>query len=132
MNEEIQTYIQYRMQMAAEALAMGEEGIKKGFLHSAVNRLYYACFYMVTALLLIENMQASKHSGVEALFNRHWIATGRLPVALGKHFSLMMKRRHQSDYVDMMDLEPEQVANWQADTKRFIETLRDEISGHLR
>lgn len=117
--------------MAAEALAMGKEGIEKGFLHSAVNRLYYACFYMVTALLLAEGMHSSKHSGVEALFNRHWIATGRLPVSLGKHFSLMMKRRHQSDYVDMMELEPDQVSKWQADTDHFVEALRQELAERI-
>jgi len=41
-----------------------------------VNRLYYACFYAVSALLIQQGLSSSKHTGVRSLFNRHYVKTG--------------------------------------------------------
>ena len=35
--------------------------------NACVNRLYYACFYAVSALLLSNGLSSSKHSGVRSL-----------------------------------------------------------------
>lgn len=51
--------IKYRIQRAKEILGESEQIIGLGFLNSAVNRLYYACYYAVTALLVKENISAN-------------------------------------------------------------------------
>ena len=49
MNEEIKTLISYRIERAFESLAEAEVLLEKGFGNTFVNRLYYACFYAVSA-----------------------------------------------------------------------------------
>ena len=44
----------------------------------AINRAYYALFYAVSALLLEQERQFSKHSGVRAAFNRDIVRPGLL------------------------------------------------------
>ncbi len=66
--------IQYRMERARETLAAAL------LLHdqtadtaSIVNRAYYAMFYAALAMLAAIDEQTSKHSGVLALFDKHFI-----------------------------------------------------------
>lgn len=66
--------------------------------HGAANRLYYACFYVVTALLITKGLFSSKHGGVVALFNRHFIKPGVFPVEMGKFYSRIFDERLECDY----------------------------------
>jgi uncharacterized protein (UPF0332 family) len=59
------------MNRAREAIDEAELMVNTGHRNSAVNRLYYACFYAVTALLLWYGPSSAKHTGVRGLFNRH-------------------------------------------------------------
>jgi uncharacterized protein (UPF0332 family) len=49
---EEQALIRYRLERAMETLDEAALLYEKGHLHAYVNRLYYACFYAVSALLL--------------------------------------------------------------------------------
>ena len=62
--------IAYRRKRVKEALEDAERLVNAGSLFSAVNRIYYSMFYEVTALLLIKNLSASRHSGIRSLFNK--------------------------------------------------------------
>jgi len=44
--------------------------------NACANRLYYACYYAVTALLARKELASSKHTGVKALFNHHFVKAG--------------------------------------------------------
>lgn len=43
----------------------------------SVSRSYYAIFQTARALLATEQLESRKHSGVIALFNRHFVKTGK-------------------------------------------------------
>lgn len=45
----IQALVSYRMQRAKETLQEADILIERNCFNAAVNRLYYACFYAVTA-----------------------------------------------------------------------------------
>jgi uncharacterized protein (UPF0332 family) len=78
MTPETVALIRYRMARANEALAEATLLLAHEHVPTAVNRLYYAGFYAVSALLLTEGYSSPKHSGIRALFDQHWIALGRL------------------------------------------------------
>jgi len=48
-------------------------------INACVNRLYYACFYALSALLLIRNISTSKHSYVRSLLHRDYVKSGQVP-----------------------------------------------------
>jgi uncharacterized protein (UPF0332 family) len=70
-----------------------------------VNRLYYACFYAVSGLLLQDGLSASKHTGVRSLFNRHYVRTGKVPKELAPIYNDLFERRQEGDYMDFVDFE---------------------------
>lgn len=69
--------INYRRKKAKETLEDAKILLKAKRFSSAVNRIYYALFYEVVALLLTRNLSSRKHSGVRALFNVTWGLSGK-------------------------------------------------------
>jgi len=63
MNQE-QELIAYRRSKAKETLQDGKILLEAKRFSSAVNRIYYALFYAVTALLLTKGLSSAKHGGV--------------------------------------------------------------------
>jgi uncharacterized protein (UPF0332 family) len=52
-------YSIYRIQRANETILEVETHIKNGFWNTAINRMYYACFYAVGALLVKHGIDVS-------------------------------------------------------------------------
>lgn len=108
MKPEIRDYIRYRMDRAQETLEVADMARQTGHLHEAVSRLYYACFYMVSALLLVDGLSSTKHTGVRSLFFQHWIKTGRLPKDMAEIYQDLFDNRQKSDYEDLAVFDCEQ------------------------
>ncbi|RJS73088.1 HEPN domain-containing protein [Methanophagales archaeon] len=119
--------IEYRRVRAKETLEDAKRLFDAGSLFSAVNRIYYAMFYEVTALLLTKNLSASKHSGVRALFNKEFVKTGKVKVDMGKFFGQMFDFRQKSDYGDFVRFEEDKVNEWLGKAEEFIEELEKVI-----
>jgi hypothetical protein len=125
--ETLLTYVRYRTTLAREAMDVAMSALKDGHLHSAVNRLYYACFYMVSALLFAEGHASSKHSGIRSLFNRYWIKTGRLPVEMSSFYRDLFNHRQQGDYDDFVDFTIDDVRAWREQADAFVAHISAEI-----
>jgi uncharacterized protein len=67
MTPETRILVQYRLDRAREALAEASLLLDRGHANTGVNRLYYACFYAVSALLLTKGLTATSHSGLRTL-----------------------------------------------------------------
>ncbi len=124
-------YLRLRMAGAEETMEEARLLLDNGHLRGAVNRLYYACFYMVTALLFTAQLHSAKHSGVRSLFVRHWIRTGRLPVETGDFYQRLFERRHKGDYHDLAVFEREDVEGWFEEARAFMDQLSGEIENHI-
>jgi uncharacterized protein (UPF0332 family) len=98
---------------------------------SALNRIYYAMFYEVLALLHTKDLSSSKHTGVRALFNEHFVKAGIVPVELGRQFSRMYDFRQKSDYGDFVKIQPEKVSEWFEQAVAFINEIDQIIEGIL-
>ena len=81
--------INYRRERGAETLEDARIMLERKRLFSAVNRIYYALFYEISALLYTKNLSSHKHAGVRALFNQHFVKTGIVEVETGKFYSKM-------------------------------------------
>lgn len=117
----------YRRSKAKETLQDAEILLNSNRLNSAVNRMYYALFYEVTALLLKNNMSSAKHSGIRALFNENFVKTGKVNVETGRFYSRMFEFRQKSDYADFVQFEEEKVKEWLVKAKEFIEEIERAI-----
>lgn len=120
MTKEDRTLIKYRMERAYETLDEAEIMFDAGRINAYVNRLYYACFYAVSALLLTKGLTSSKHSYLRSLLHRDFIKTGAIPADLGEHFDLLFNSRQKGDYSDFVTFEAEDVAGWLQSSREFI------------
>ncbi|NOX85387.1 MAG: HEPN domain-containing protein [Chlorobi bacterium] len=67
--------INYRLSRARSTLNEVSVLVDNELWNTAVNRLYYACYYAVIALLLHNKIQAQTHGGVRQMFGLHFIKT---------------------------------------------------------
>lgn len=118
--------VRYRLERAYETLAEAELMINSGHLFGAANRLYYACFYAVSALLVKHDYSSSKHSGVMSLMNRHFVKTGKIPIDFGKFYSRLFDYRSKADYADMLG-RPKVSQKDIKTAKNFIDTIEQLI-----
>jgi len=79
--------VRYRLQRARETLEDARILANSSRWNPCVNRLYYACFYAVSALLIRHGLSSSKHTGVRSLFNRHYVRTGVVPKELAQLYN---------------------------------------------
>ncbi|GGK02043.1 MULTISPECIES: HEPN domain-containing protein [Parabacteroides] len=130
MNEELRNeIIQYRMEAAEALLKEIDSHINNGFYNTAVNRMYYACFYSVSALLLHQMIDGVKtHEGVRQMFGKHFINTGVLPKDFGKFYTILFAKRSAADYEDFLNYDKEAVMELQPRTEDFVKTIHDLIS----
>lgn len=120
MNPETLDYVKHRMDRSMATLAEADFLLGGGFTTLVVNRIYYACFYAVSALLFLEGYSSSKHSGVRALFDRLWVKPGRLPQDMSKFYHLMFDRRQEGDYEEMPAFDESDVRDWLSEARLFV------------
>jgi len=123
MTKEERALIEYRMERARETLDEAKIMFDAGRINAYVNRLYYACFYAVSALLLTRDFSTSKHGYLRSLMHREFVKTGLIPKKLGTHFDLLFDNRHKGDYDDFVRFKPEDVAGWLEPTKEFVDYI---------
>ncbi len=111
--------VRYRLQRANEALEDAQILANSGRWNTCVNRLYYACFYAISALLLQRELSSTRHTGIRSLFNRHYVKTGKIPRELAKVYNDLFERRQESDYLDFVSFEEEQVRPWISKQKNW-------------
>lgn len=120
MKQETKDLIRYRLDRAYESLEESLVLLEKGYINTFVNRLYYACFYAVSALLLTKNLSSAKHSGVRSLFNQHFVKGGGIPVELGELYDMLFRNRQKGDYADFVRFDPAEVKSWYDEAKKFV------------
>jgi uncharacterized protein (UPF0332 family) len=97
-------------------------------LNGAANRMYYAVFHAVCALLIHDGHQVSTHKGSHALFSLHYIKTGILPREYGQLYSQLQTMREESDYNCAYDVEMDEIEQRLKPAKRLIEDIERLVS----
>jgi uncharacterized protein (UPF0332 family) len=120
--------VKYRLSRANEAIEEAKILFKSSHLNACVNRLYYSCFYGVTALLAKHSLSASKHSGVRSLFNLHFVKTNKVTKKIAQTYNDLFERRQEGDYDDFYTFEQTDVKHWITDTETFITTITELIN----
>lgn len=124
MKEEIKALANYRIERAEETFKDAELLLTNNSLKSALNRFYYAAFYAARALLATKGLDSSKHSGVIALFNQHFVKTGIMKIETSKVLSKSFEMRQDTDYEDFIVVTKEEVEKLKKDVRIFIEECK--------
>ena len=121
---EINEFITYRINKAEEGYAAAVILYNAGQWNSAINRLYYACFYVASALLLKRGVGAKSHAGVIAKFSECVVRTGEVTADEYRVFSKLLNWRTKGDYNDMFDFSKEDVDDVLQPTRQFVDKVK--------
>jgi uncharacterized protein len=120
--------IRYWLEKTNESLAAAEDEMRANRLSFSVNRIYYACFYVVSAYLLQQRLQFKKHSGVRASFHKHLVKSGLVSIEHGKLYEELFEARQRGDYIELVRFEANQVEEWLARAHGFVDAVRSLIN----
>jgi uncharacterized protein (UPF0332 family) len=107
--EERQELVKYRITKARETFNEVGLLVENKLWNTAVNRLYYACYYAVIALLIDKDIKAQTHSGVRQMFGSHFVKSGLIDKESGKFYTDIFDMRQTGDYDDYNDFTKEDV-----------------------
>lgn len=97
-DEERRIIVNLELEKATNTMAQISELQKLGYWDNIANRLYYAVFHAVNALLINDGHPVNTHRGVIAMFGNYYIRTGIFAREDGRLYSDLQTMRNNSDY----------------------------------
>lgn len=97
---------------------------KESHFNAAVNHLYYACFYAVSALMVANGLSTQSHAGTKTLLGLHFVSKGLLSIEYGKTYSRLFEIRHSGDYDDFVFCDKEMIDEYTPKAKDFINAIK--------
>ncbi len=122
MTDELQDAPEY-MDYARRALRAAQLLLDDGDWVGAINRAYYAIFYSANAMLELEGLERSKHSGVLSLFREKYVKTGKIETEFSDIYGRAFEYRNSGDY-ERPKFPSRKTAESTVDSaKRFVERI---------
>lgn len=115
--------VAYRIERAYTALEQAKLNYKLNCLEVTANRLYYAAYYVVSALLIANKIPAHSHEGNITQFGLHFVKTGKVDREDGKLLSHLLTMRLKGDYSDRFGLTEADVLPYIELTEAFIKKI---------
>ncbi len=127
-NEERDEYVRYRIESARNTLEAAKVLANNHFWNSAVNRLYYALFYAVNALLVFNGIKIKSHSSTKSQFSLFFVKTGKFDKKYGRLLSELFDWRQKGDYENIFDYDDESVTPLFKPVAEMIDLIEKEIN----
>lgn len=125
--DDIEAVVFYRKQKAYATFKEAEEMIATAHWNLAIQRLYYAAFYMASALLIKNKISAHTHNGVVGQLGMHFVKTGKLDKEEGRLYSRLLQNRITGDYNDFFDFTEQDATELLEPTRVLLEKLENLI-----
>ena len=109
---------------ADQALKTARLNCEAGDANGAINRLYYACFYALTAQMLAAGKQFIRHSAIRNALNEHLVHAGILAAELGRFYNRLFTDRNDADYEPMADFDLADIQARLPVAEAFIATMK--------
>jgi uncharacterized protein (UPF0332 family) len=119
--------VAYRLEKAHKTLEEIPIHIEHQLWNTAVNRLYYACFYAVNALLISRQIETKSHSGALRMLSLHFTKTQKLSIELNRFYADLFENRQSGDYTDFTYFDREMVEELYEQAIEFVEAIENLI-----
>ena len=126
-DEERKWVVQFRLEKANNTFSEIALLANNSLWHTAANRLYYACYYAVTALLIQNGIEAKTHQGVLNQMGLHFVRTGILSTKEGNLHKRLFELRQTGDYSDWIIINQEDIIPLIEPAKQFIKKIEQLI-----
>jgi len=130
--QEREDLVLYRITRAKETLKEVEVLIENELWITVINRLYYACFYAISGLLIQREIKTETHKGTRMMFGLHFVKKGLVNRDLGKFYSDLFNKRHSSDYDDYIEISEEEAISYYEPSKILISKIEELINDYYK
>jgi len=131
-DEERTTLVELEMEKAEKTFSEIEILVNAGLWSTAANRLYYAVFHAVSALLIKDGHKVQTHQGTHIGFGLYYVKTGIFPPEYGRFYNQLQTLREQSDYNCVYDVDPEELKSKIQPAKDIIEKIGEIVKVWLK
>ena len=119
--------VSYRVDCAEKTLEEIDNLLALKYYNNAVNRLYYACYYAVSALLIANGIITKSHDGVKQMFGLHFIRTGIFPPSYGRYYSNLFESRLTGDYEDLFNHDEASATSLYPKAKDLVAAIKEKV-----
>lgn len=102
-----------------------------GYWDLVANRLYYAVFHAVNAMLLIDGIQTGTHKGTSIQFGKSYVLTGVFTRKDGILYGQLQTMREKADYQNVFTLEEEDGRNLIEAADELRKRIRDYVTNKM-
>ncbi len=95
-----------------------------GSYKDSIGRSYFAMFSAVRALLALEAVDFSKHSGVISYFQKEYIKTSKMDVKYSKSLSQAFQIRNNADYQDFFVVSKKDAEEQFERAEEFVDAVK--------
>lgn len=124
--------VEFRLEKAQRAYEQACGVVEKCYWETIANRLYYAAYNAVSALLIAYGYSAQSHSGVIHLFGLHFVKTGIVSKEEGKLYHNLFAMRLTGDYDDTYGLTESDVLPYLEPAQQLIREVSALALGRVR
>lgn len=124
--------VKYRIENAESTLKEVLSHKENGFYNTAVNRMYYACYYAASALLISAKIIVKSHEGVRQQLGMHFVQSGLIPPELGRFYSRLFSKRSTGDYDDFVNHTLQTVEELYPQAVLFVDVIKAYIDKWLK
>lgn len=121
-----------RLEIAHERLATAKVLLDTGDYKAVANRLYYAVFSAMRAVLALDGFDSKKHSGIIARFRQSYIKTGIFNTEMSKIIDDLEVIREDSDYDDFYIISKEDVEIQAQRADYFISEIENYLQNQYK
>jgi uncharacterized protein len=119
--------VNYRIKRADETLDEALLSLANNKLNLTANRIYYAGFYIVSALAISNDFSTSKHSQLLGWFNKNIVKKGKVPKEFGKIYLNAYELRQEGDYEDLIEFDKKVLAEKLKEIEKFVNVVKEII-----
>lgn len=127
-DEERRIMVELEIERAEKITEQFETLREQHYWDTLVNRMYYAAFHAVSALLIHNALHVHTHRGALNAFNKEFVRTGVFTIEEGHLFSKLEGLRERGDYNCFVDTTEDEIVPLIEPLKALIAKIKSKIA----
>ena len=122
-DEDRATIVGLQIEKAQAMLRQAQLGVEHEMWDMVANRLYYAVFHAVSALLIKSGIEVGTHKGAAIRFQMHFVRTGVFTIEESHMYSRLQQLREEGDYNCYIQSSETEILPYLEPAKAFVEKI---------
>lgn len=119
----------YRIDKADKNIKAAKVLSENNLYSESINRSYYGIFHAVRGLLVYDEFDSKKHSGIIAFFNLNYIKSGKIEKEYSAILTGAFTIRNKTDYDDFFIASKQDAEEQIKNAELFLERIKRFLAG---